>query len=1091
MVPGVADLVLVHLSAVDARTDVDAADVPAAATVAGIGEVLELDRRGLAGRVELLSTLDELTGEGKVVERDAVVEGRTEPATAYVLTERGEREAAAVRASVTDREVRLTGDVSATVPLSEVDEYLPAPALPRALARLTDDGTVRVGSAGETFVDREAELETLSTAVDHVADGAAAAVLVEGEAGVGKTTLVTDQLADAARSSGLTVSVGRCRSELSDPYRAFRDALSGVLERDPFATAGAAPSDASQFEAERTAMFGDVADALATATADAPAMVVVDDLHSAAEPTLALFSYLAEQLRGRVLLVGTYRAEGTPDDHPVVDLASAWVDAGEGGGAERDADGPELSLDATPATGHLSLAPFGRENTRRLIEATLDRHGTPAEFVDLVFDLTGGNPLFVTESVSRLVQEEAVDPDHDVYPERPTEIPISPEVEDTIDVRLSALDDDTHAVLELGSVIGQTIPYEVLVAAADDPETDLRKRVELLVDSGVWEWTADDEARLRFESGLTRETVFDRIEGARRRDLHRRIAEAVSERHGDDPDYYATIAYNYRQAGAHERAFEAFVAAADHAKGVYAHENALDDYDRALELAREELDWNEDDEAVLEVLEESAETYYLLGEYEEADRYYRYVRDRATDPERLRRIAHVRADMLDSQGQYEEAVEVATAAIERHGVADTLESRNLLGIKGGAHLHRGEHDEAAAAFEQGLDIAERLDDPDALAAAYLNRGALDLVRDDADEETLSVLERAVSVAEEGDDDRALARALNNLGFLYERLGRVDDAEDACRRCFELTDRMGDRVQIAKARGRLGRIKQERGEFDLAREHTERAIEIAEAVDNPQVLLTQYQQLASIHHGRAEMDAAVDSSRRALAVAERLDNPAQRVGVLAGLADRHADRGDFDRAADLAEEASDLAEEIGHDDGRWGPLVVLGNARHATGDHEGARTAYTEALDVAVETEQFADDRVAVARARLAAVEREAGALETAADHAAAAREAAETVEREPPRLRARLQTGALARVRGEYDDAEAAVEDVRQTSRDPHHRSPVFECRALLELARLERDRGRPERAAEHLDRVGELTREGGIGRFRGDLRDVEASLAE
>ncbi len=1091
MVPGVADLVLVHLSAVGARTDVDAADVPAAATVAGIGEVLELDRRGLAGRVELLSTLDELTGEGTVVERDAVVEGRTEPATAYVLTERGEREAAAVRASVTDREVRLTGDVSATVPLSDVEEYLPAPALPRALARLTDDGTVRVGSAGETFVDREAELETLSTAVDHVADGAAAAVLVEGEAGVGKTTLVTDRLADVARSSGLTVSVGRCRSELSDPYRAFRDALSGVLERDPFATAGAAPSDASQFEAERTAMFGAVADALATATADAPAMVVVDDLHSADEPTLALFSHLAERLRGRVLLVGTYREEGTPDDHPVVDLASAWADAGGGGAGERDAGAPALSLEATPATGHLSLAPFGRDDTRRLIEATLDRHGTPAEFVDLVFDLTGGNPLFVTESVSRLVQEGTVDPDHDVYPERPTEIPISPEVEDTIDVRLSALDDDTHAVLELGSVIGQTIPYEVLVAAADDPGTDLRKRVELLVDSGVWEWTADDEARLRFESGLTRETVFDRIEGARRRDLHRRIAEAVSERHGDDPDYYATIAYNYRQAGAHERAYEAFVAAADHAKGVYAHENALDDYDRALELAREELDWNEDDEAVLAVLEESAETYYLLGEYEEADRYYRYVRDRATDPERLRRIAHVRADMLDSQGRYDEAIDVATTAIETHGVADTVESTTLIGIKGGAHLHLGEYDEAEAAFERGLTIAERTDDPDALAAAYLNLGALDLARGDADEETLDRLERAVSVAEEGDDDRTLARALNNLGFLYERLGRVDDAEDACRRCFELTDRMGDRVQIAKARGRLGRIKQERGEFDLAREHTERAIEIARAVDNPQVLLTQYQQLASIHHGRAEMDAAVESNRRALEVARRLDNPTQEVSVLGSLADRHVDRGDFDRARDLASDAIDLADEVGDEDSRWLPLVVRGNARLAAGDREGARTAYEEALDVARDVEGFADDYVAVTRARLAATARDAGDLAAASDHVAAAREAAADADQDRPGLRARLQTGCLERVRGDAEAAEAALEDVRQRTRDPRHRSPVIECRATLELARLEYDRGRPDRAADHLDRVRELTGAGRIGRFRGELRDVEASLVE
>jgi hypothetical protein len=171
--------------------------------------------------------------------------GRTEPATAYVLTDDGERRAAAVRDAVLEREVTITGEAATTVRLADVDEYLPEPALPRALARLTDDGTIRIASSGETFVNRETELAALETLVDRVAGGDPAAVLVEGAAGVGKTTLVTDRLADVARSADLQVSVGRCQAELSDPYRAVRDALGAVLERDPFATDGSAPTDAS------------------------------------------------------------------------------------------------------------------------------------------------------------------------------------------------------------------------------------------------------------------------------------------------------------------------------------------------------------------------------------------------------------------------------------------------------------------------------------------------------------------------------------------------------------------------------------------------------------------------------------------------------------------------------------------------------------------------------------------------------------------------------------------------------------------------------------------------------------------------------
>ncbi|PSQ16745.1 hypothetical protein BRD00_09985 [Halobacteriales archaeon QS_8_69_26] len=1065
------DVVLLQLEGAGEWSDPDV--VPPDVAIPGISTALEVSEERISERVSLLSALDDLKRAGLVEEHQMRVRGLEGERNVYFLTEEGRDRARGLRQRLADRTVVVRDGGEREVALGDIDEYLPDPALPRALSRLTDDGVLYLEEeVGQRFVNREAELARLNDALADVEAGEPRAVLVGGEAGVGKTTLVTDELAATAREDGVRVSVGRCQAEVTEPYGPVRNAVGDLLATDPFVRDGPAPSDASQLAAERTAMFEDVTDALAAASEGQPLMVVVDDLHSADDPTLELFEHLADTLHGNVLLVGTYRPEDLPSDHPVAGMVERWTDADEAG--------------AGASKYHLQLDPFGRDETRQLVEWLVGRRGVPAAFVDRVYELTGGNPLFVKESVTRLIQKGTVDPEHGLYPDDPDDIPVSDEVEDTIDIRLSVLDEATHDVLDLGGVIGQSVPFEVLAAATDADEAQLREHVDLLVDSHIWERAEGEDERLRFASGLMRETVFDRIPVERRRELHARIADAVAESHGDDPDYHATIAHHYQRAGDPERAFEFYIQAADHAKSVYAHEVALDNYDRALELAREELDREEDDDQVLDVLKEFAETYYLLGEYDEADRYYRYVEDRATDLELLRRIAHVRIDMLDSRGRYDEALEVAENAIEEYGVADTRESCHLFGLKGGVHLHTSEFDAAEEAFQRCLEIAERIEEPEALASAYLDLGALDVVRGEADEETLDLLERAVSVAEEGDDDRPLARALNNLAMLYNEFDRTDDAEETFRRCLELKDEMGDRVQVARAHSNLGKIQRNKGEFEAAVENTEKAIDIAESVDNVQVMATGYRQLSALHHALGRIDRAIEHSERALELVGRLNNPQDEAVVTASLADSNLDGGNLDHAEKLADDALDIAQEYDSPAGEWIGLVVLGEIDYERGDYGAAREHFEAAIDVVEKgMDRFAERRRSATHASLAEAALAEGDVERAAEQVERARENAEAADEASTMARADLRAGALARTRGEFEKAERLLTSALETSREPHNRDAFLECRAILELGRLERDRGRPGAVREYAEEALEMTEEGGMGRFTSHAREI------
>lgn len=1070
--PDREEVVLVHL--LGAPEVPESGPAPFEVSVPGICEALEIGGESMADRVALLSALTALEGEGLVAAEDRPVEGLNGERNVYALTRAGRDRAREVRERVRDERVvvRSADGSDREVPLRDVGQYLAEPALPRALSRVTDEGVVyRQEGIDDRFVDREAELERLETALeDALAEGRAA--LVAGEAGAGKTTLVTEALADAARDRGMDVLVGRAREGADRPYAPFRSALAEALDRadaDPFEREGIAPEDEADYEAERTAVFETVAEFVASEADDDPFVLVVDDLHAAEEPTVALFDHLSRRVPAGVLLLGTYRPEDLLDDHPLSDLTGTWADA--------------------PDRPHVDLDPFGHEEVRGLIQWLLDRRDVPNRFVEAVTDHTGGNPLFVEESVRRMLAEGSVDPDHGIYPESVADVPVPDRVEEAVDLRLSVLDGDTLSILQIGALVGGSIPYDVLAGATDLDDAELRDRIDVLVDSRVWKRVGADRSGgsgrtdLRFVSGLVRETVVDRIPEDHRRDLHERVAEAIADLASEDPDRHAAVAHHYAAADRPAAAYEHYVRAAERAKRVYAHEIALDSYERALELARERLDRPESE--VVGLLEDVGDVYYLLGEYDEADRYYRYVDERVTDPETGRRIAGIRADVRNARGEFERALELVEGAFETYGTDDTAETARLYAQKGSQHANLGEFERAEAAYDRARDLAERIDDARALATTDLDLGALALRRDDAGEDTVELLEDAVDAAERAGADRVRARALSNLAMAHRKRGELDRAEETARRRLAIQERIGDRVALCRARVYLAWVLQARGGFDEAESLHQRALETARRLDNRELTSRIHIDLGLLYVDRDDLAAASDHFERAMADAADLDDRTRRAVAALDLADTELDQGNVERAREAAESGYEEAAESGRDGRLAFAAAVLGKVRLAEGDLAAADGLFREGIAAAEDAgdpDQEAEHRAYLAEAHLAGDPDPESALEQAET-------AVERAEDRGIRTMARVRLGAALRASGQYDRAEDVLVETLSTVRDGDPDTGtvnrVLEARALLELARLERDRDDGSGVRGYATEGVELVERYGIGRYESALREL------
>ncbi len=443
------------------------------------------------------------------------------------------------------------------------------------------------------FVGRRPQLDQLRGALEATLSGRARLVLVAGEPGVGKTTLV-EQLVSEAKVRGAEVLWGRSyEGEIGAPYLAFAECFRAHVRGQPDDEVrqdlgGAAPEIATlvsevrekfgdvptlprlEGSAERLRLFEAVVAFLRATARRRPLVLVLDDLHWADEPTLLLLQYLARNLdRDRILLVGTYRDMELDRTHPLSETI----------GVLRRGDLMERVL----------LRGLEREEVAALIEAT-GGQPPPDTFVDAVYEVSEGNPFFVAEILRNLVESGAIRIEDGRYVGDPDSVAANlPEgVREVVGRRLDRLSEDANALLSVGSAMPGGFSLDICAAVAG---FNLDRALDLLDEAlaaVVLTERADASGTYEFTHALIRQALYGELSTPRRVRMHQRIAEAIETRHGDRLDGHLTeLAYHFFQAapgGETERARDYARRAGERALDGAAYEEAARYFDMALQV---------------------------------------------------------------------------------------------------------------------------------------------------------------------------------------------------------------------------------------------------------------------------------------------------------------------------------------------------------------------------------------------------------------------------------------------------------------------------------------------------------------------------
>jgi DNA-binding CsgD family transcriptional regulator/tetratricopeptide (TPR) repeat protein len=745
-----------------------------------------------------------------------------------------------------------------------VDPGVPAGATVRKYLVMASEGggSTTVGPPIKRFVGRERELTRLLKMLEAARARWPHVVLLEGDAGVGKSRLVQQYCAAAGNDTrvlvGASVPLSSGRpTDSGYPYAPLIDALRRfVREHGDEAASLAGPAwselqglvkDFTDVEtpdgtAVRAAVgsgsqlqvFGAVMRLLDHLGAEGPVLVVFEDIHWADPSTLDLVSYLSRvKTNERMVLLCSFRGRPAAG-HPLHRLLA------EQGFIHR--------------TEHIRLEPFTERELRLLLG---DGKPVDRDLVHRNFTLSGGNAFFAEEL-------------HDTLSRSGDEHPQLPESLQTLMVsRIEVIDDRAQRVLSVAATAGRRVSEQLLAAVSRLDDDTLADALRRCLDQDLLVADRNDDS-YHFRHALLGEAVYDRLAGFERRKLHVAMAQAITGNPAlslDESLAAVELAHHWYAAGRKPEALAAAVAAGAANARIRAFREAEMQYKRALRL------WNAVPDAVGlvgmrrdEILAVLADAARWAGHVDQAVEHTLLAIgeiDQATDPhraaelyERLGSYQWEAGASAQSTRAYEEALRLL---INRPADALKVRVQAVLAITQvrAGRLREG-LEQAQAAARQAENIGARAEVGRALSTVGVARTLLGQAQDG-----IAVLRHALRIAQETGNLEDLLRTHANLEVVLEHSGALTEAVDAAldgiedARRYGLTDTRHGGILANNASVALFQL----GRWDEAVELLDEALLIGPAVSESRYMRLTRAEIEVARGHFAEADSLLGQLRQ--------------------------------------------------------------------------------------------------------------------------------------------------------------------------------------------------------------------------------------
>jgi len=770
------------------------------------------------------------------------------------------------------------------------------------------------------FVNREPEMETLWSAWKQAKSDEGKLVLIGGEAGVGKTRLL-EEFVVQAELEGARVARGQCVEGGGIAYRPWREVLRVLMryvegagdaelerigpvlatllpelwERDYMADAE--PPAILEPQAARLRLNGAIAQVLQTAAGLRPTVVVIEDGHWADEATLELLNFLT-RISGQVGLqvCVTYRDDEIASEHPLAELAGSRIEC-------------------------IPIQSLSPKVTTEMVRSMLGLEELPVLLTERVQQTTGGNAFFVQELIRSLAEDGVVLQrtvkgwQIDRAALREARLPES--IRQVVWRRLEQLPAEAQQVLRWAAIVGPVF-WPGCVEAIGRVH---RTQIQTALDEGMEQELVFERETSAFEGELeymfanptVREASYESVSRGERRYYHGQVAAwLVARENGKASEHLGLIADHLEKAGQVEEAVTYLTRAGEQAAEQFANVEAVDYFDRALDLMpKDDTPTGMAQRYALLLARERV--HNVQGAREAQRRDLADLEELAQALDDARRQAEValrQAHYADVTSNYSAAIAVAQDAIRLAQAAQDASSEAAGYLHwGGALRRQGKYEAAQRQLEQSLARARAAGtrEVEVNSLRYLglvawNRGHY--------AEARAYQEQALHTYRELGNRPYEGGSLNNLGILFKNQGDYAEAVRYYEQALDIFHEIGERRGEAIVLVNLGEVSRVQGDYDEARAFYEQSWQIRHEIDDRNGESQALTNLGLLLHNLGDDEAAREYSQRAFSITQETGDRRWQGYALTNLGHALAGLERLAEAADVYRQALDIRRELG-------------------------------------------------------------------------------------------------------------------------------------------------------------------------------------
>jgi class 3 adenylate cyclase/tetratricopeptide (TPR) repeat protein len=581
-----------------------------------------------------------------------------------------------------------------------------------------------------------------------------------------------------------------------------------------------------------------------------PILLSFEDAHWADATSLELLDLTVERVRQLpVLALFTFRPEFEPP----------WV--------------------GLPNVGSLTLGRLSSNDVENMVARVTAGRVLPVEVMEQIVSKTDGNPLFVEELTKTVLETRILVEDAEVYrlegPLPPLAIPET--LQDSLMARLDRLA-PVREIAQLGAAIGREFSYSLVRALVGRDESALKHGLAQLEQAGlVFRRGQPPDAVYSFKHVLVRDAAYESLLRSRRQQLHGQIARALEERFAaivaSQPEI---VAHHFTEAGLVDPAIEYWLKAGVKAYSLYANEDAVRFFERALTLLKKLPETRDNLERAVDICFQLRNALLPLGK---TDRILRSLDEldpilaRLGDKQRSAQYAAFRCNHHFLIGQQRRAIEFGETGVR---LARECGDRVVLGqslFRLAQSYHAlGEYRRAISLLEQGLEFNANELRHDRhnlnIIPSVLNRTwlAIALVECGDFSAGMRHARRALEIAEGAEHQLSKLLGWLSIGYVLSHKGEIAGAVGALERGLDLSDRWSFRVwrirlvsDLGVAYARLGRA--EKG-LQLAEQAVSDGDKMQLIADKPRLLI----RLGQVSLIARQIETALTLGKQAAAIA---------------------------------------------------------------------------------------------------------------------------------------------------------------------------------------------------------------------------------